>query len=56
MTIPKTSYQKRPPRSVDSELEHAVRHFDRAVECADDEVQLFKIRRQLYIFLKEISQ
>jgi len=50
-----TTYQKKPPRSVDSELEHATRHFDRAVECADDEVQLFKIRRRLHQFLKEIS-
>ena len=50
-----TTYQKKPPRSVDTELEHATRHFDRAVECADDEVQLFKIRRRLHQFLKEIS-
>ncbi|MEM6941194.1 MAG: hypothetical protein AAF943_17215 [Pseudomonadota bacterium] len=53
--LAKTTYQKKPPRSVDAELKHAIRHFDRAVEVADDEVQLFKIRRQLHLFLKEIS-
>lgn len=55
MTTAKTTAQQKPPRSVDTELKHAIRHFDRAVECADDEVQLFKIRRQLHRFLKDIS-
>lgn len=55
MNTAKTTAQKKPARSVDSELEHAIRHFDRAVECADDEVQLFKIRLTLTQFLKEIS-
>ncbi|MEO0566704.1 MAG: hypothetical protein AAF066_03160 [Pseudomonadota bacterium] len=43
------------PKTVDGQLAKAMDYLDRAVELADDEVQLFKIRRALAIFQKDIS-
>jgi len=43
------------PKTLDQELDRAVKHFDTAVELATDEVQLFKIRSTFFRLLKEVS-
>lgn len=47
--------QKSPPKSVSTELHHALVHFDRAVEAATTVEELEAIKAQLQQFQKEIS-
>ena len=43
------------PKTVDDQLEKGVRYLDRAVELATDDVQMFKIRKTLQSFIRDIS-